>query len=376
MKLHEYQAKEVFGKYNIPVQKQIVVDTAAEAEKAAEEIGGTVVVKAQVLSGGRGKAGGVKLAKTPQEARAAGESILKITVQGMPVKKLLVVSACDIDKEYYLAITVDRSRKQPLLIFSAEGGMDIEQLAQERPEALLYIEIDSLHGLTAENLEKIESSVGAAGGGKLQRDMQYIVRQLYRLFLESDCSMVEINPLAQLTDGSLIALDAKMVVDDNALHKHADLAGLRNDEEYHPDELTAIAQGLSFVSLDGDIGCIVNGAGLAMATMDLIKHFGGDPANFLDVGGSSNPEKMLNALRILDNNSKLRGILINIFGGITRCDDIAKGLLLATAEIEIKIPIVVRLVGTNETEGRRILEEAGYTVYNQLNEAVEKVVAV
>ena len=374
MKLHEYQAKEIFDKYKIPVQKQIVALSPTEAEHAAHAFNGPVAIKAQVLSGGRGKAGGVQIVNTPHEARQATERILRLSIQGFAVNKVLVAPAVSIATEYYIAITVDRSRKKSLLIFCPDGGVDIEQLAAEHPTTLRYIEIDPLKGLTAANIDTVTDTINASG--QLQREFRDIIGQLYRLYLECDCALVEINPLAQLNNGSLSALDAKVIIDDNSLYKHPALVTLRNEEEYHPDELIAKEHGLSFVNLEGAIGCIVNGAGLAMATMDLIKHFGGHPANFLDVGGSSNPHKVLNALRILIKNSNIRAILINIFGGITRCDDIAHGLLMATAELDITAPLVIRLVGTNEQEGRALLEQAGHTVFNHLNEAVEKVVSV
>lgn len=377
MKIHEYQAKMILKEYGIPVQGQVLVTDADGAVNAANQFGGTVVLKAQVLSGGRGKAGGVKLASTPEEVREKAAEIMGITVQGMPVEKLIVVPAAEIEQELYLAFTVDRNTKKITLIMSAQGGVEIEQLAQSDADAITYLQINPLIGLEDAQLKQITQRLNL--GEQLSADMNKIINRLYRLCIEKDCTLLEINPFAVVqSDGKerrMLALDAKMVFDDNALYKDDEIAALRNDEEYHPNEIIAKEHGLSFVSMDGSIGCIVNGAGLAMATMDLIKYFGGEPANFLDVGGSSNPEKVLHALKIITSNPRVKAILINIFGGITRCDDIAKGLLMATEQLTLKVPLVIRLVGTNEKIGQKMLVDNGFTVVTGLNQAVKEVVA-
>lgn len=375
MKIHEYQAKAILKEYGIPVQNQMVANDPDEAVNAAERFGGTVVLKAQVLSGGRGKAGGVRLASTPREVRQKAEEIMGITVQGMAVQKLLIVPAVQIEKELYVALTVDRTAKKVMLILSAQGGVDIEQLAQSDADAITYLQINPLVGIEESELKQVLHQLSL--GEQISSEIQKIIIRLYRLFIEKDCSLVEINPLVIVAEKEMhaVALDAKMVFDDNALYKDKEIAALRNDEEYHPNELIAKEHGLSFVSMEGTIGCIVNGAGLAMATMDLIKYFGGEPANFLDVGGSSNPAKVLHALQIITGNPRVRAILINIFGGITRCDDIATGFLLATEKLELKVPLVIRLVGTNEEIGQQMLRDRGYIVLTDLNQAVKEVTA-
>ena len=374
MKIHEYQARELFKQYGIPCPDGIVADSPESALEAAQSLGGTVVVKAQVLTGGRGKAGGVKLAKTPEAARDSAAAILGMDIKTERVEKVLVVPGEDIQQEYYVGLTVDRTARAVTLMISAEGGVDIEELAVERPAAIHMLRINPLDGLQDAGLTPIlEKTFGEPG---LVAQAKDAIDKLYRLFVEKDCSLVEINPYAKVAGDQLKALDAKLNADDNGLYKHPDIEALRNPEEYSADEISAREVGLSFVSMDGDIGCIVNGAGLAMATMDLIKHFGGEPANFLDVGGSSNPEKVLNALRIILNNPRVRAILINIFGGITRCDDIAKGIVMATQQIEIPVPMVIRLIGTNDTEGREILAEAGLASLEELTEAVKQAVGL
>ncbi|MDA0990548.1 MAG: ADP-forming succinate--CoA ligase subunit beta [Verrucomicrobia bacterium] len=373
MKIHEYQARELLKQYKIDCPEGLVATTADEVEAAARHFGGTVVVKAQVLTGGRGKAGGVKLAHSPDEAREAANAILGMDIKTERVEKVLVVPGETILQEYYVGLALDRAARAITLMISAEGGVDIEELAVTRPEAIHMLRINPLDGLQDAQLTPVLEKVFADEA--LAKQAHSTVASLYRLFVEKDCSLAEINPYARVEGNRLKALDAKLNADDNGLFKHADIEALRNAEEYSPDEIHAREVGLSFVSMDGDIGCIVNGAGLAMATMDLIKHFGGTPANFLDVGGSSNPEKVLNALKIILNNPKVRAILINIFGGITRCDDIAKGILMATEQIDIPVPMIIRLIGTNDTAGRAILAEAGLTSLEDLTEAVQKVVA-
>jgi succinyl-CoA synthetase beta subunit len=373
MNIHEYQGKELFASYGIKVGEQILVHSPEEAKKAQEELGGTVVLKAQVLVGGRGKAGGVKLAKTAQEAYERAAEILGLTIKGIPVEKLIVVPAANIKKEYYLGITMDRFNKQLVLMISAEGGVDIEELAVNSPEKILKFPIHPLGGIDPEGLDEVLNQVFQ--DHHLVHQARHTVETLYQLYMEKDCTLTEVNPYALLDDGNLMVLDAKVNFDDNAVFKHPDVEAMRNPEENSADELAAREAGLSFVSMDGHIGCIVNGAGLAMATMDIIKLFGGQPANFLDVGGSSNPAKVLNAIKIILNNPKVNAILLNIFGGITRCDDIANGLLMAMNQVKIEVPLVVRLIGTNDQEGRKILEGAGIQAMTDLNEAVKAVVA-
>ncbi len=374
MNVQEYQGKELFKSYGIPVQDQVVVTRASDAREAARKLGGFVVVKAQVLVGGRGKAGGVKLAKTPEEAEQRASDILKLTIKGIPVEKVLIVPAAEIRKEYYLSLTMDRTSKSLILIVSAEGGVDIEELAVNEPEKIKRIPVSIDTGVDAASITPQLKEV--FGTDELAAEALDTVEKLFKLYTEKDCSLLEINPYAIVDDGHLMALDSKVNFDDNALFKHEDIQKLKNPEEDSADEAVAKEAGLSFVSMDGDIGCMVNGAGLAMATMDIIKLYGGEPANFLDVGGSSNPDKVVTAMQIITGNPKVKSILINIFGGITRCDDIANGLLTAMKRIDIQVPMVVRLIGTNEVEGRKILTDAGFEVASGLSEAVEKVVKI
>jgi succinyl-CoA synthetase beta subunit len=373
MKIHEYQAKEVFKSYGIAVQDQAVITDARDAAPAAERMGGFVVVKAQVLVGGRGKAGGVKLAKSAAEAAEKAGQILGMDIKGETVEKVLIAPAADILKEYYVGLIMDRDTKKIVLMVTKEGGVDIEELAVTDPEKIIKFPIDIASGIDEDALIGVLTDVFEKPA--LVEQATDTVKKLYTLFVEKDASLVEINPYALVDENTLQALDAKINFDDNALMKHPDVDAMKNPEEYSQDEIDAKEFGLSFVSMEGDIGCIVNGAGLAMATMDIVKLYGGQPANFLDVGGSSNPEKVLNAIRIILRNPKVRAILINIFGGITRCDDIARGIIMATDQIDIKVPMVIRLVGTNQDEGRAMLEEKGFSVADDLSTAVEKVVA-
>jgi succinyl-CoA synthetase beta subunit len=372
MKIHEYQGHELFKTYGLPVSPGTVATTPDEAETAAREIGGKVVVKAQVLVGGRGKAGGVKLADNPTEARAAAEAILGLDIKSLIVEKVMVAKAEPPEKEYYVGFTVDRNAKGITLMMSAAGGVEIEELAVNEPEKILKVTFYPAFGIDEARLAEALKEVFESD--HLIAQAKDTVEKLYRLFIEKSCSLVEINPYALVDGDRLVALDAKINFDDNALMNHPDILELQNPEEYSEDEIKANEVGLSFVSMDGDIGCIVNGAGLAMATMDIIKHFGGDPANFLDVGGSSNPEKVLNAFSIILNNKKVKAILINIFGGITRCDDIANGILMAKNQIDIPVPVVIRLIGTNDREGREILTKAGISALENLTDAVKEVV--
>jgi len=374
MKIHEYQAKELFKSYGVPIREHVIVKSAGEAGPAAERFGSETVIKAQVLVGGRGKAGGVKRAKTPAQAVEKAEEILALTIKDLPVEKVLVTPASDILQEYYIGFTLDRTKREILLMMSKAGGVDIEELAKTQPDAIVKFPISISEGIESEKLKPVLKDL--FGAEHLSEEALSVAERLYKLFVDKDCSLVEVNPYALEKDGGLYALDAKVNFDDNALYKHPDIQKLKNPEEYSRDEIEAKKQGLSFVSMDGYIGCIVNGAGLAMATMDLIKYFGGQPANFLDVGGSSSPDKVLNALRIIMSNRKVTAIIINIFGGITRCDDIANGILMAMDRIDIDIPLVIRLIGTNEQEGRKILTDAGFQVAEDLSSAVKKVVSL
>jgi succinyl-CoA synthetase beta subunit len=373
MKIHEYQGHELFRQYEIPASEAILAESVDGAVEAGDTLGYPVVVKAQVLVGGRGKAGGVKLASSADELKAAAEGILSLTIKDLSVEKVLVAKAARPEQEYYLGLTVDRNTKGVTLMLSAAGGVEIEELAVTEPEKILKLSIFPHKGIDEVALDRVLAEAFEAAD--LVSQARDTVHKLYKLFLDKDCSLVEINPYARLAGNKLVALDAKVNFDDSALFRHEDVVAMQNPEEYSEDEITAHEVDLSFVSMDGDIGCIVNGAGLAMATMDLIKHFGGDPANFLDVGGSSNPEKVLNAFKIILNNSKVKAILINIFGGITRCDDIANGILMAKNQIDIPVPVVIRLIGTNDREGREILKEAGLSALENLTEAVRSVVA-
>ncbi len=371
--IHEYQARELYGRFDIPTKQGVVATTASEAEQAARAIGGPVVIKAQVLTGGRGKAGGIKIAHTPEEARAHAGRILGMTIKTFPVRRVLVVPALDIRREFYVGLTLDRTHRALVLMLSAAGGMDIEEVAEKTPDAILTHRFDPLAEYDAAAVQPLVETVF---GAELAPQAAGIVRQLHAMFMAHDCSLVEINPLAVVDDGTLMAMDGKITFDENGLFRHPEQEAWRDPDESSEDERLAREANLSFVSMDGDIGCIVNGAGLAMATMDLIKHAGGQPANFLDVGGSSNPAKVLNALKIILRNPRVKAILINIFGGITRCDDIAQGILMAVRQIAIPVPMVIRLIGTNDGEGRALLAEAGLTSSEDLTAAVRQVVVL
>ena len=372
MKLHEYQAKGLLREYGIPVPEGAVAETPEEAQRIAKDIGCPVMVKAQVLVGGRGKAGGVKMARDPYESAALARDILGMTIKGIIVQKVLVARAVDIASEFYVSLTIDRASRTVQCIASASGGMEIEEVAQTHPERIVRFSLDPMAGLVA---AKHREALSRAFPGATVADQAWdIVHAMYRLFKEKDCSLIEINPCALTPQGKLVAADAKLIFDDNGLYRHPELESYRSPEEYSAEEMDARANGLSYVGLDGTIGCIVNGAGLSMATMDLIKYFGGSPANFLDVGGSSNPEKVLNALRIILKNPKVEAVLINIFGSITRCDDIARGILMARERLSLRVPLVIRLIGTNEKEGRALLSGAGIDAFDDLADAVKSVV--
>ena len=372
MKFYEYQARELFTRYGIESAPGIVAENPYEAAEAARKLGGACAVKAQVLVGGRGKAGGVKIASSPEEAHTHAGNILGMTIKSLPVRKVLVSKAVELEREYYIGITIDRSGKSITLIASASGGVDIEQLARVEPAKVHRLAINPLKGVSDEETKGMLQKVFKKK--ELLTQAMDTAKSLFKLFMENDCSLVEINPYALTKLGELIALDAKIVIDENGMFKHENLEGMRNREENGPNELKARGRGLSFVNMEGNIGCIVNGAGLAMATMDIIKLSGGSPANFLDVGGSSTPEKVLHAFEIISHNRGVKAILINIFGGITRCDDIAKGILQAKKEMDLSVPLVIRLIGTNEKEGRALLKEAGIEAHEDLANAVQKVV--
>ena len=373
MKVHEYQAKSFFASYGVPVDRHALCRTAEEAVAAYRELGtGKAVVKAQVHTGGRGKAGGVKLGGSEDEIRRHAEAILGMDIKGFTVDRVLVSEAVDIAAEYYVSILVDRKSKCPMMMLSRSGGMDIEQVARETPEKIEKIVIDPVLGMT--------DFLARQAAFKLFDDMAQvkqatkIFQNLYRLFVEKDASLVEINPLVKLGDGTLKAIDAKMTFDDNALFRHPDVKELFEPTPEERKEQEAKEKGFSYVNLGGKIGCMVNGAGLAMATMDMIKLYGGEPANFLDIGGSSNPEKIVEAMKLLLSDKHVNTVLINIFGGITRCDDVAKGLIEAFKTIETDIPIVIRLTGTNEAEGRALLQGTHFTVGTSMSDAGYKAV--
>jgi succinyl-CoA synthetase beta subunit len=373
MNIHEYQAKEIFARFGIPVPSGTVVRTSEEAEKVAARMGKPVVVKAQVLVGGRGKAGGVKIAKTPAEACEKAAQILGMDIKGEKVQKVLVTEAVDIAREIYVGVVLDRREQRPLIMASAEGGVEIEVTARENPRAIRRVLVDPLQGIhpfAARNL-----AAELARSAELARPMADIIEKLYRVFDETDASLAEINPLVITADGRVLAIDAKLNFDDNALYRHPDIEALRDSDAEDAGEAKARAEGLSFVRLSGNVGCIVNGAGLAMATMDLVKEYGGQPANFLDIGGSSRPEKVVTALTIITSDKSVRSILFNIFGGITRCDDVARGLVTAFREMNLKLPVVVRLTGTNEKEAREILKQIpSLHSAETMDEAVKKAI--
>ncbi|MCI0452172.1 MAG: ADP-forming succinate--CoA ligase subunit beta [Candidatus Latescibacteria bacterium] len=375
MKVHEYQAKELFARYGIPVPPGTVVTSASDAEAAAATVGKPVVVKAQVLVGGRGKAGGVKIAKTPAEAREKASQILGMDIKGETVKKVLITEAVDIAHEIYVAVIMDRRAQKPLVMGSADGGVEIEVTAKENPSAIQRVWVDPLYGVHPFAARRL--AMALARDAELAKPMADIIQKLYTLYDEVDASLAEINPLVVTTDRRVLALDAKLNFDDNALERHPDLEAMRDLDAEDEGEVRARNEGLSFVRLSGNVGCVVNGAGLAMATMDLVKHYGGQPANFLDIGGSSRPEKVVAALSIILQDTSVKSILFNIFGGITRCDDVARGLVTAFAQMNLKLPVVVRLTGTNEKEAREILRQVpAIHPAETMDEAVKKAIAL
>lgn len=374
MNIHEYQAKEIFRAHGIPIPPGDVATTPAEAEEIARRFGGTVVVKAQVHAGGRGKAGGVKLAKSPGEAREIASQILGMQIKGLTVEKVLVTPAADIASEAYVGIIVDRASRKPVFMVSPAGGIDIEEVAAKTPDKIMRLPVDSRYGLRG--YQAMQLAFFLYPEVRQARTVAKLMQQLYDAFMESGASLAEINPLVTTSDGEVLALDAKMVIDDNELDRRPSIAALRDDSSEAPSEVEARDSNLTFIKLDGNVGCIVNGAGLAMATMDLVKYYGGEPANFLDIGGSSNPEKVVSALRIITRDPNVRAILFNIFGGITRTDDVANGIVTATRANPLKVPMVIRLTGTNEDIALRILQDNGFSAMTDMDEAVKKAVAL
>ena len=374
MNLHEYQSKQIFAHYGIPIPRGRVASNPGEAKHIAEELGGRVVVKSQVLVGGRGKAGGIRLAKSSEEAEDLASLILGMEIKGLPVRKVLVDEAVGIQKEIYLGITNDRTSRQPVMMASAEGGVDIEEIAARSPEKIIKIHIDPLLGLREYQSRDVAVSIDLPK--QYWRAFMGIAEGLWRVYRENDATLVEVNPLVITTDQRLVALDGKMSIDDNALFRHPDTAEKRDTDVEAAPEIEARKYGLSYIKLDGEIGCMVNGAGLAMATMDIIKLYGGRPANFLDIGGGAGADKVAAALRIILSDPHVKAVLINIFGGITRCDEVGRGILAAIAEVKPKVPMVVRLVGTNAEEGRQLLADAKMVTAETLVDAAQKSVNI
>jgi succinyl-CoA synthetase beta subunit len=370
--LHEYQARALLKAAGIPVPDGDVADNPAEAEAIARRLGGKVVVKAQVHAGGRGKAGGVKLAGDPADARRHAQNILGMQIKGLTVQKVLVAPAAEIASESYVGVILDRASQRPVFMVSPAGGIDIEEVAARTPEKIMKLGVDPRYGLLPHQAMQL--------GFFLYRDLGQvraaatILRQLYQAFLDAGASLAEINPLITTPDGKVVALDAKVSVDDNELERRPGIEALRDVSAENPAEVKAREAGLTFIKLEGSVGCCVNGAGLAMATMDLVKYYGGEPANFLDIGGSSNPDKVVAALEIITTDRNVKAILFNIFGGITRCDDVANGIVTATGRTRLQVPIVIRLTGTNEQLAVEILEKAGFSALTDMDEAVKRAV--
>ena len=373
MKLHEYQSKRVFAQYGVPIPHGEVASSPAEARAIAEKIGKPVVIKSQVLVGGRGKAGGIKLARTPDEAEEVAGHILGMDIKGLTVKKVLVDAAADIRSEIYLGAVLDRNARRVAIMASSEGGVEIEEVASQTPEKIITVHVHPLLGMQGYQARQLAYGIG------LPKEhisaFAKIAQSLYRAFVESDASLAEINPLVINGDNQLEAVDGKILLDDSALPRQKQMAAMRDPDEDSPTETEAREAGLSYIDLDGEIGCMVNGAGLAMATMDIIKLYGGNPANFLDIGGGAGAEKVLAALSIILRDARVKAVLINIFGGITRCDEVANGIVEAIDSLHVDVPIVVRMVGVNEDEGRQILGASNLPSANRLSEAVQMAVA-
>jgi succinyl-CoA synthetase beta subunit len=372
--IHEYQAKEILRREGVPIPPGEIATTPAQAEQIARRFGGVVVVKAQVHAGGRGKAGGVKLAKTPAEAAEVASRILGMQIKGLIVEKVLVTEAADISSEAYVGVIIDRASKRAVFMVSPDGGIDIEEVAAKSPDRIMRLPVDPRYGLLP--FEAMRMGFFLYRDAANARAAARIMQQLYHAFIHSGASLAEINPLVTTQSGDVVAVDAKMVIDDNELDRRPDIAALRDESAEDTSELHARRANLTFIKLDGNVGCIVNGAGLAMATMDLVKYYGGEPANFLDIGGSSNPEKVVNALRIITADAGVRAILFNIFGGITRTDDVANGIVTATRHNPLTVPLVIRLTGTNEDIALAILAENGFSATRDMDDAVQRVVAL
>jgi succinyl-CoA synthetase beta subunit len=373
VKLHEYQSKDIFSRRGIPIPKGRIAENAEQARQIAAEAGRKVVIKAQVLVGGRGKAGGIKIANTPDEAETLADQILAMRIKGLPVRKVLVDEAIHIAKEIYLGIVVDRAAKCATMMGSAAGGIDIEEVARTTPEKIIRIQIDPAFGLQEYQARELAFGIGIAK--PLVRDFTTVALGLYQTFIDTDASLAEINPLVVTAENRLIAADGKIVLDDNALYRHPHLEELRDiDEESHA-EREARKAGLSYVKLDGNIGCMVNGAGLAMATMDVIKFYGGEPANFLDIGGGAKADKVKAALEIILSDPNVKAVLFNIFGGITRGDEVARGIVDGLKSVQTNVPMIARIVGTNAEEGRKILANANMITAETLEEGAQKAVA-
>ena len=372
MKIHEYQSKEIFSRYSIPVTNETVCYTVDEVVAATTKFGFPVVVKAQVHVGGRGKAGGVKLARTVEEARQAAEKILGMDIKGYTVEKVLVAEGVKFNSEFYVGLTIDRNSKSVIFMASSEGGVEIEEVAKENPDAIHKFVIDPDLGMTSFLARKIAFKL--FNDFSLVKQAVVLFQSLYKIFLDTDASLVEINPLVVTDSGNLLALDGKMNFDDNALYRQPAIEVLNEPDEDEKKEIAAKDSGLTYIRLDGNIGCMVNGAGLAMASMDVIKYFGGNPANFLDIGGSSSPQKVIDAMNLLMSDKNVKVIMINIFGGITRCDDVARGLVSALDQMNVDIPIVIRLSGTNAEEGLRIISERNLPIVKSLSEAAKEAI--
>jgi succinyl-CoA synthetase beta subunit len=372
LKVHEYQAKEIFAGFGIPVPGGKVATTPEEAAAIAREIGKKVVIKAQVHVGGRGKAGGIKFASSPEEAKQVAMNILSMEIKGLPVRKVLVGECLDVAEEYYLGVIVDRKTQKPVIMVSSAGGVDIEEVARETPDKIHKHVVDPSRGLLPYEARNLAFKI--VSDGKLAGKTAGVLTKLYNAFVGVDASLAEINPFIRTPDDEMIALDAKINIDDNALPRRPRIAELRDSGAENLYEAKAREKGLSYVKLDGTIGCIVNGAGLAMATMDMVKHYGAEPANFLDIGGSSNPEKVTTAMEIVLSDKNVKAILFNIFGGITRCDDVANGITQALGNMDVKVPVVVRLTGTNEDVAREILKKVDLVSVNTMDEGVKEAI--
>jgi succinyl-CoA synthetase beta subunit len=374
MKLHEYQARDVLARYNIPVTGGGVAATPQEARRIAEQIGAKVVVKAQVFVGGRGKAGGVKLADTPEQTEQVAGQILGMDIKGLTVEKVLVAEAVTYEREIYLGVIMDRASKRIVVMASAEGGVEIEEVAKTNPDAIVRVAAHPSLGLLDYQARDLAYGIGLTDRKQAQQ-FANIAQSLFRVYMETDASLAEINPLVVLPNGALQALDSKIVLDDSGLFRHPDLEAMRDASDEPEAETRAREAGITFIKLDGNIGCMVNGAGLAMATMDVVKLYGGEPANFLDIGGGAGKDKVKAALQIILSDSNVKAVMFNIFGGITRVDEVARGIIAALDEVQTDVPMVARLVGTNEEEGRKLLAESKLIPAATLAEAAQKAVA-